>query len=981
MRISPDKPFRVLYSIYSHEYLGYLFEIFVVQLNEKGELTWEFQSLTTRNTDEFSHGIDEKDILAVQLSEKIKPQQIYEDFNKQKKFSLEDFFLKNWHKESGDKELQLQIYDYVEQKRAKIFESLFPDKALFVMGNDGNPMKQELVIESEPVEILFHFIRNEDNTHYFPTMKHLGKKLEFQYKNALILNDEPAWMILDNRLYHFKPELEGKKIKPFLNKKFVAIPQNMEEDYYRKFVKQMVAKYPISASGFEIVQSEKNISLLLSYGPLSSVQVEEDENLKKKKGKEDELNEKWQFALSFQYGNNRFPWDNLSAEANVLFAKVGDSYSFQKINRSLGKEKRAFNILKNSGLPLKINGKAIMGRGESLKWLSDYKEVLDEAGFQLSFKGDGQLPRYFLGKPAISIRVGEKTDWFDIQAVISFGEFQIPFLKIRQLILQGKQEFHLPDGSIAVIPESWFSDYHDIFYFAENRQDGSGIILKKQHFQLVEEWTNSQLIETTHRENLFHINDLLSKEYPVPKQFKGELRPYQLEGYRWMKTHQMAKLGACLADDMGLGKTIQTLCLLQSLKESGEGLPHLLVMPTSLLHNWQLEAKKFTPQLRVLIYNGTAREKLQAIFHQYDLIVTSFGMVRSDIDWFSQQEFGYIILDESQAIKNPTALITKSVNKLKSKYRLVMTGTPLENSTVDLWSQMNFINPGLLGTLKYFKETYLIPIEKNGDEEKKNRLFKLIKPYLLRRDKRQVAKDLPEKIETISYCSMSEDQEALYNKTKNLYRESILKQIKEDGLNKSKFSVLQGLTKLRQIANHPILSENDYEGDSGKMEMVIDKLETVLEHRHKVLIFSQFVQHLQLIKDELLKRKISFCYLDGSTLDRKAVVDDFQRKDGPPVFLISLKAGGVGLNLTEADYVFLLDPWWNPAAEAQAVDRAHRIGQKNTVFTYKFITKETVEEKILALQQRKSDLADALINQDESLLKSMNEEDLLELLT
>jgi SNF2 family DNA or RNA helicase len=294
---------------------------------------------------------------------------------------------------------------------------------------------------------------------------------------------------------------------------------------------------------------------------------------------------------------------------------------------------------------------------------------------------------------------------------------------------------------------------------------------------------------------------------------------------------------------------------------------------------------------------------------------------------------------------------------------------------------MNFINPGLLGTLKYFKDNFLVPIEKKGDEEKKERLFKLIKPYLLRRDKRQVAKDLPEKIETISFCSMSEEQEELYNKTKNFYRESILKQIKEDGLNKSKFSVLQGLTKLRQIANHPVLSESDYSGDSGKMEMVIDKLETVLEHHHKVLIFSQFVQHLQLIKDELEKRKIKFCYLDGSTSDRKSVVDDFQRSDGPPVFLISLKAGGVGLNLTEADYVFLLDPWWNPAAEAQAVDRAHRIGQKNTVFTYKFITKETVEEKILALQQKKSDLADALINQDESLLKSMKEEDLLELLS
>jgi SNF2 family DNA or RNA helicase len=394
-----------------------------------------------------------------------------------------------------------------------------------------------------------------------------------------------------------------------------------------------------------------------------------------------------------------------------------------------------------------------------------------------------------------------------------------------------------------------------------------------------------------------------------------------------------------------------------------------------------MEAKKFTPQLRVLVYSGPQREKLQAQVKKTDLILCSFGLVRSDIDWFEKQEFSYVILDESQAIKNPQANITKAVQKLNAKYRLVMTGTPLENSTMDLWSQMNFVNSGLLGTQKYFKDHFQIPIEKKADGDMKKRLYFLIKPYLLRREKRQVAADLPEKMESITYCGMSEEQERLYDKTKSFYRDVLLKQIKDEGLQKSRFSVLQGLTKLRQLANHPLLCEEGYVGESGKMEAVLEKLETVLEQHHKILIFSQFVQHLQIIKRALDEQGVAYAYLDGSTTDRKGQVESFQKSDGQSVFLISLKAGGVGLNLTAADYVFLLDPWWNPAAEAQAIDRAHRIGQEKTVFTYKFITKETVEEKILALQQRKLDLANELVTSDESILRALSEDEVLDLLS
>jgi SNF2 family DNA or RNA helicase len=291
-----------------------------------------------------------------------------------------------------------------------------------------------------------------------------------------------------------------------------------------------------------------------------------------------------------------------------------------------------------------------------------------------------------------------------------------------------------------------------------------------------------------------------------------------------------------------------------------------------------------------------------------------------------------------------------------------MTGTPLENSTMDLWSQMNFVNTGLLGSQRYFKDSFQIPIEKKADGDQKKRLYFLIKPYLLRREKRQVAADLPEKMESITYCAMSEEQERLYDKTKSFYRDVLLKQIKDEGLQKSRFSVLQGLTKLRQLANHPALCEDGFTGESGKMEAVLEKLETVLEQHHKVLIFSQFVQHLGLIRKALYERGIAYAYLDGSTSDRKGQVESFQKDDGQSVFLISLKAGGVGLNLTAADYVFLLDPWWNPAVEDQATDRAHRLGQQRAVTVYRLVAKDTIEQQILALHEDKRELISGVLD-------------------
>jgi SNF2 family DNA or RNA helicase len=475
-------------------------------------------------------------------------------------------------------------------------------------------------------------------------------------------------------------------------------------------------------------------------------------------------------------------------------------------------------------------------------------------------------------------------------------------------------------------------------------------------------------------ERLLHFEEI--REFETPDLFKGELRPYQLAGYNWLRFLEEYNFGGCLADDMGLGKTIQALSLLQHEKNISADSTSLLIMPTSLLYNWEMEVKKFTPKLKVLNHTGINRSKNNKDFAKYDLVITSYGTTRIDAEVLEAFYFNYIILDESQVIKNPDSLISQKVKKLNSRRKLILTGTPIENSTLDIWSQMSFLNPGLLGNEAYFRKEYLLPIEKKKDTGKIQKLNALIKPFILRRDKSQVAKDLPEKMINVRYCTMSEDQREYYEKEKNAFRSRILDVIETDGIGKSHIMLLQGLSHLRQIANHPKMVDQDYKGNSGKLEEVTYMIESSINSNHKVLIFSQFVKHLKIVADYLDEQNLKFAYLDGSTKDRKGQVELFQNNDDFSIFLISLKAGGTGLNLTKADYVFLLDPWWNPAVEAQAIDRAHRIGQKQNVFAYKYITKDTLEEKILKLQEHKQKLASDLINVEESFVKSLSKVDI-----
>ncbi|GAB4014937.1 DEAD/DEAH box helicase [Spirosoma koreense] len=998
MKVSPLQPFQIVYSLLDHEFLGYLIEAFVVQRNSRGELTLLNQTLSTQNVSEFAKGLDERDFELVKLIDSIQQDTIVKKFNT-RKLPAVDFFLKIYDQQKGDKLIQEAICGYLENIKAQIM-ALMPGKPFYIMGNDGNPAWEKINWMPEPARVHFHFIRNADSTHYFPIIRYpVGTRedgstettrVEFQFKEALMICDEPAYLMVGNRLYHFSKNVDGKKLRPFFSKNHIVIPRNIEQQYYERFVTQLIASYDVYAQGFEI-RSEilepvpvLTVSEMVSSSrPVSASVLQHGTGGTDTIDRNDETNQRMSFDLSFQYGDFTFHFDNFGPSANVSLEKKNDEYIFHKIRRDQRLERQKLTFLRDTGVDLR-QGRLSLSKAEAFAWLSDNSQKLQTSGFVL--RQDAQdTKRYFLGYSSIDVSIQEGRDWFDIYANVRFGEFEIPFLKLRTLILNKKREFKLPNGEIAVIPETWFTKYSELFGFLEP-VDGTdkihnGLVLQKHHLALVQELERDNLATTLISRKLERLRDFDEIEsFPLPHQFNGKLRPYQQAGYDWMNFLRQYRFGGCLADDMGLGKTVMTLAMLQGQKEAGATAPSLLIMPTSLLYNWELESRKFTPNLRVMVYTGTYREKNTAQFDDYDLILTSYGIVRIDIDILSDYRFNYVILDESQAIKNPSSHITKAVVQLNTAYRLILTGTPLENSTMDLWSQMSFINPGLLGSQSFFRNEFQIPIEKRHDDTKISRLYSLIKPFMLRRNKAQVATDLPEKVDSVLYSEMTPEQEKQYEEAKSYYRNLILEHIEEEGMAKSQMVVLQGLTKLRQIANHPRMVDADYEGDSGKLDDVLMRLESAMTENHKVLVFSQFIKHLNVVQQYLKEKNIKYAYLDGSTTDRQSQVELFQTDDSVKLFLISLKAGGLGHNLTAADYVFILDPWWNPAIEAQAVDRAHRIGQKKTVFTYKFIAKNTVEEKILSLQRAKQQLAGSLITTEENFMKSLTKEDILALL-
>lgn len=480
------------------------------------------------------------------------------------------------------------------------------------------------------------------------------------------------------------------------------------------------------------------------------------------------------------------------------------------------------------------------------------------------------------------------------------------------------------------------------------------------------------------------LKNLNVKKVALPKAFKGQLRDYQHAGYGWLSALHDAGLSGILADDMGLGKTVQTLALLSRVQAATKKkLPNLIVAPTSVLLQWQSEAEKFTPHFKTVVYSGAGRKKTLAEAGHCDLVITSYAVVLRDTE-IMKKTYGYCILDEAQMIKNAGTQRAKILKSVKSAHRLVLTGTPIENRLSELWSLFDFILPGYLGHASHFKSRFESRIEKYDDKGAKELLLAKIRPFVLRRIKSEVEKELPPKTEEIVYCELLPEQKALYAEIVAKVRHDVFDAIDTKGIKRSHLEILAAMTRLRQVCCHPRLmwkGKKNAAPGSSKMEALIELIETIRDDGHKALVFSQFVSMLDIVKEELDHREVPHRYLHGGTRERDKEIKSFMTESAVPFFLVSLKAGGFGLNLTAADYVIHYDPWWNPAVENQATDRAHRIGQTRKVFVYKLIAKDTIEEKILKMQERKRKLSDDILKDEMSFVKNLSRETLEELLS
>ncbi|MEY3228948.1 MAG: hypothetical protein RLZZ536_3567, partial [Planctomycetota bacterium] len=561
---------------------------------------------------------------------------------------------------------------------------------------------------------------------------------------------------------------------------------------------------------------------------------------------------------------------------------------------------------------------------------------------------------------------------------VDFEGRSVSFPELLRALERGDSTVRLDDGSLGILPEEWLEQIGMISGLGTTTEDG--LRFSTSQAALLDALLASQeSVEIDAgfermRERFRNFSGL--EQVEVPATFVGQLRGYQREGLSWLKFLGDFNFGGCLADDMGLGKTVQFLAmLLRRLEDVKSPPPSLVVVPRSLMFNWSSECGRFAPGLRVMEYTGLERANSRADFSRHHLILTTYGTVRRDIAVLKDIDFDYVVLDEAQTIKNPSSQIARASRLLKANFRLALSGTPIENNAGDLWSIFEFLNPGMLGRSTAFRTHIADP----DSRESREMVAKGLRPFILRRTKKQVAAELPDRLEETIVCDMEPEQRRLYDELRLHYRDSLLGLVQEQGIAKTRMHVLEALLRLRQAACHPaLLKRGDESEPYAKLDVLVPHLQELISEGHKALVFSQFTSMLSILREHLDRQGIVYEYLDGKTRDRKARVEHFQDDPACPVFLISLKAGGLGLNLTAADYVFLLDPWWNPAVEAQAIDRAHRVGQTRTVFAYRLICRDTVEEKIAELQKQKRELADAILAGDDSsnVLKDLSVEDL-----
>ena len=582
----------------------------------------------------------------------------------------------------------------------------------------------------------------------------------------------------------------------------------------------------------------------------------------------------------------------------------------------------------------------------------------------------------------VHLNVTSGIDWFDLSAMVSYASDLIPLTEILDALRDGTGAITLGDGTVGVLPEEWLQQYAAIA--SAGTVVGDRIRFSRAQGALVDALLDERESEAEVRvdaafarvrRELATFSHITALD-PAPS-FTGTLRPYQREGLGWFAFLRRFGFGGCLADDMGLGKTIMVLALLDARRAAAEAgdeprRPSLVVVPRSLVGNWIDEASRFTPSLRVLDAAHAHRTFDADTLANHDVVLVTYGTLRRDITDICDVSFDYVVLDEAQTIKNAGTAAAKAARLLKGEHRLALSGTPIENHLGELWSLFEFLNPGVLGRAKVFERAAA-----DSGHDAAHLLSRGLRPFILRRTKAQVATDLPPRTEQTIFCELDTHERALYDGLRRHYRQTLLAKINREGIARSRMHVLEALLRLRQAACHGgLIDPAMQQASSAKFDVLVPRLQELADEGHKTLVFSQFTSLLDLLRPRLDEAKLPYEYLDGKTRNREARVERFQTDPGVPLFLISLKAGGLGLNLTAASYVFLLDPWWNPAVEAQAIDRAHRIGQEREVFAYRLIASDTVEEKVLELQQSKRDLADAVLAADAVGLRHLERDDL-----
>ena len=781
--------------------------------------------------------------------------------------------------------------------------------------------------------------------------------------HAVILSNRPAIVIVDKTIYTMDEGLNGMLLKPFLDKETVSIPLAMQDKYFRTFILRMTIHNDVEAEGFDItdLHPEGQATIIL----------------------EQTISGSYGLFLQYSYDGTTFT-ANEKREKRVRMHDDGTTVSFHRIYRNRDWE---------SQITVYLIGTLHMPQEGTLRqlvaWLGDNETQLSGHGITVKQHVSKQL---YIGTTEVKEDVKTEGPWLHVRTTVLFSDgTTLPLSAFRKYINEGRNEYNLPNGQTFIIPKSWFTRYGGLMLFGRVEKDGS-MMLSKSQKDIINTDNKSSDINSTDNQP----TDNRSGEIPLPQSLQATLRPYQLSGYEWLMAHYQEKAGCILGDDMGLGKTVQTIALIAKYIEEAKPAtkksvkhavqlslfdpapavstsknPVLVVAPASVVHNWRNEFRRFAPSLTVLRYTGPQQERQQktAYIQSHNVVITTYQTLRNDIDVLKDYHFAIAVYDEAQAFKNRESLLYSAIAGIRADFPLALSGTPMENNLAELWAVMSILNPQLLGDYSDFDHNFIHPITDNLESRNTAILQRLLAPYFLRRIKENVLKDLPERQDEVIVCPATSEQQQMHEEMATAMKQHI--QAQKDHIDN--IYVLAAITRLRQIACTPLLTVNNREilldkrsadalcQTSGKLTELFRRLEELRGTGHKALLFSDYTGFLDIIAAIMEKRGWKHAMLTGQTRDREATIATFQNNADCQFFLVSLKAGGVGLNLTSADYVFLLDPWWNTAAEEQAVSRAHRIGQHRSVFVYRMITEGTLEEKIMNVKNRKQSLIDAVL--------------------